>query len=346
MPRRPRASGHLFASILVLPALALAGCSGDGGNGEVVAADPAAESPLERYLAPFTEGARHTRESVERELRRTEELVAECMAKEGFEYQPIDQEGLGPAIGSEHETDWGDTASEEFVSQYGYGIADWPGAEHAENQAPPQFVNPNQEYLASLTESEQQAFMEALNGPVPSDEEFEAGDEFEYDWATAGCHGAAQHQVQTETDSVRAAYEDPEFKELFAAQEELYSGLWDETGRNEDITALDSEWATCMAGVGYSEFDSPLGAQNSLGAEYEQLVEASDPNGEGHGIDDSDLDAFREREIDVASSDSACKNEVGYAEKALRIRFALEQEFIDEHREKLDALLAKYAIEK
>ncbi|MFT4232565.1 MAG: hypothetical protein QM606_07310, partial [Leucobacter sp.] len=92
------------------------------------------------------------------------------MAKEGFEYRPIDHSGFGPAVGSEHQEEV-DTDSDGFIEQYGYGITDWPGAESLEDQVPEEFVNPNQEYLNSLTESERQAFQQALNGPMPSDEE-------------------------------------------------------------------------------------------------------------------------------------------------------------------------------
>ncbi|MFT4232229.1 MAG: hypothetical protein QM606_05565, partial [Leucobacter sp.] len=189
-----------------------------------------------------------------------------------------------------------------------------------------------------------QAFQQALNGPMPSDEELatlEEGGELEYDWTTAGCNGAAQHQVRSESENARAAYEDPEFTELFTAQSELYGSLLGESGRHEDIVELDEEWAACMEGLGYSEFGFPLEAHNVLAAEYDRL--AGSAEGEEQEIDDSALDDFREREIAVATADRDCREQIQYDERTQQIRLALEQEFVDEHREQLDALLAEYA---
>ncbi len=127
--------------------------------------------------------------------RQIEEKVADCMVEQGFEYVP------NTANGGSVSTD--DVAWEPddraWVEQWGYGAVDNPYNEQPVPEAD-EYVDPNADYVASLSESEQTAYYEALNGPQPSEEDQAAMEDgtYDYDWTAAGCYGAAQHEVYDE----------------------------------------------------------------------------------------------------------------------------------------------------
>ncbi|WP_449282321.1 hypothetical protein [Leucobacter sp.] len=345
MPRSiPLRASTTALALLATATLALTGCSGDGKTGAEATAE---DGPLGKYLSALWDGEEYTQEKLDAETKQTEELVAECMSEEGFEYVPDVQNG-GTVYSSESdEIDWN---SEEFVEQYGYGIVNWPGMDDMPEDTGEEYVDPNQDYVESLSESEQQAYYEALNGPGPTDEEIAAMEDedggYEWDWTTSGCYGSAQHQVQTESNGGMAAYEDPEFAELFEATNELYEATWSDESQNDDVIALNREWAECMADAGYDGFSSPMLAQQTLSDEYYELQMPDGEEGEWQEPSAADKKKFQEREIEVALTDRDCKKKLAYEDELLEIQFDLEQKFVDEHRAELDALVAKHGVEK
>lgn len=342
--QRPR---HLTAfRLLALTGalLILTGCSGsDGPSGETDES-----GPLDAYLSALWDGEEYTQEKLDAETKQTEELVSECMSEEGFEYVPDVQNG-GTIITSEEgdEIDW---TSEEFIEQYGYGIVNWPGLEDAQHEDPEEYVDPNQDYVESLSESEQTAYFEALHGPQPTEEELASMEDgeavFEYDWTTAGCTGAAQHQVQSESGGGMAAYEDPEFTELFDSINQIYEGLWNGEVSNDDVLALDREWADCMADAGHDGFASSMALQEALTEEYNALHQPDGEADEWQEPSPADAKQFQKREIELALADLACKTQLDYDDQFMSIQFELEQEFVDAHRAELEALVAKHGVEK
>lgn len=345
MPRslQKRISTPVLA-LLAAATLTLTACSGgakQGGNAEID------EGPLSKYLSALWDGEEWTQEKSDELQKKTEELVAECMSEEGFEYTPNVQNG-GVVYSSDEEIDWG---SDDFVKQYGYGIVNWPGMEEMQGQGE-EYVDPNQEYIESLSESEQQAYYEALSGPAPTEEEMAAMEDgsLEYDWTMAGCYGSAQQETQEEMNGVQAAYEDPEFKELFEATDAMWSGLYDEQNLNDDVAKLNREWADCMAESGFGDYPSPNSVQMALSDEYNELQNAQNANlgenDEWQDLNEADKKKFQEREIEVAVADHACRDKSSYDDKLMEIQFDLEQKFVDEHKAELDALVAKHGVEK
>ncbi|QBE47994.1 hypothetical protein [Leucobacter triazinivorans] len=331
--------GALTGALLILT-----GCSVVDGPG-----DEASEAgPLDAYMSALWDGEEYTQEQLDAETKQTEELIAECMSGEGFEYVPNVQNG-GTIISSEEgdEIDW---TSEEFIEQHGYGIVDWPGRDDAQHEDPEEYVDPNQDYVESLSESEQTAYVEALHGPQPTEEELAAMEDgeavFEYDWTTSGCTGAAQHQVQSESGGGMAAYEDPEFTELFESMNLIYDALWSGDGSNDDILALDRDWADCVADAGHDGFASPMAAQEALTEEYNELHMPDDESGEWQEPSPADVKKFQDREIELALADLECKTQLEYDDRMWKIQVELEQEFVDAHRAELEALVAKHGVEK
>ena len=325
-----RASAPLSA--LAALALLLSGCSGSEGDDTGSSDSAEQESPLSEYLNAAYGGDLSPEEQEEKfaeQQRQTEELVAQCMQEEGFEYTPATD--TGASFSSGEDTEW-KPDDREWVAQYGYGAVKSPFSE----EPPPEeeYVDPNADYVASLSESEQMAFYEALYGPQPDEEEMSEGGEIEYDWTQAGCQGAAQHEVAGEDPS-----QSEEFKPLFDAINELYS----DTASWPGMAELDAEWATCMEDAGQGGHANPMEAQNSIYDEmnkvYEDVGMSEDPTAPGEP-DQAAMDALAEREVELALADLDCREEIDYRDRHAEITREVEQQFIDDHKAELDAMVA------
>jgi hypothetical protein len=314
---RTTALGALGVALVI----GLAGCSLiPGGDDELDWED----SPLSTYLnAQAGMSEEEMNEHFTEQQQRVEELVAECMAEEGFEYVPVDQSQNGGVVFSDDE--W-DPESREWVEEYGYGAVNFPGRD---DQPDPdeQWVDPNQEYVQSLSESEMLAYYETLHGPQPTEEELNDDGSYEYNWETAGCYGRAQHEV-----SGGDPYSSDEFKPIMEAINEFYMDLQSSPA----LSDLNAAWSSCMADAGFSGFATQVDAQNSvydeLNAHYENMTEYIE--------DDPALVEIQEREIELALADLACREETDYRQESLRVQFELEEQFVQEHQSELEALKA------
>lgn len=307
--------GVATATILIA---SLTACTADGGGGDKL--DPA-KSPLSVYFDAIYGGYDDEEFAAQQVL--IEEKVAACMSDEGFEYIPVDQtQYQSSSSGDEWNPD-----DEEWVGQYGWGFVNYPGREATgpDASAP---TDPNQDYVMSLSETEQTAFYETLYGPSPSEEELGEDGSYEYTWENGGCYGAAQHEVQGDN-----AWDDEKNKPLIEAMDKLYQ----ETQKDPRIVEANAKWASCMADSEFPDYKSPQDAQDKfleeLNAIYENTTEAIEP-------DDPRLKELAAREIDIALADLACAKEVGTRELALKVQFELEEQFIADNKAELDALLA------
>lgn len=345
MPRSlPKRVSAPALALLAAATLVLTGCS-DGGKSDGGATTE--DGPLSKYLSTLWDGEEYTQEKLDAETKQTEELVAACMQKEGFEYIPNLQSGGTIYSSEDEEVEWG---SKEFAEQYGYGIVEWPGMNDTPEDDSEEYVDPNQDYVEALSESEQTAYYEALHGPGPTDEEMAAMEDgdggYEYDWTKSGCYGAAQHEVQSESSGGMAAYEDPEFTDLFDAMNEVWGAAYDEENPSDEVVEINREWADCMADAGHGDFTSPDSVQTVLYEEYDRLQMPDGEDGEWQELSETEKQKFQEREIDLALADRSCKQKIDYDDKSMKIQFALEQKFVDEHKTELDALVAQYGVEK
>jgi len=256
------------------------------------------------------------------------------MQDEGFEYTPQDTSGMIRSFDESADDGMPAWDSLEFAEQYGYGATtseDMPMNQGADEE----WVDPNADYVATMSETERQAFYEALYGPPtmsgePTDEEIAEAEAEEYDWTTAGCQGKAQHEVY----EAGQIWDDPEFKDLTDAMNEL----WQDTQTDERTTQAYAKWAECMADEGY-DFANPQEAQESI---YTLTNEV--PFDEETGTQDAAaLAEIREQEISTAVADRTCQDSTGSGRAALEAQFAIEQDFIDAHKDELDAMVEKAA---
>lgn len=325
--RLPLASIALAA----VAALALAGCSAGNGGGEKL--DPM-KSPLQEYMSAIY--GNYDQESFDKQQKQIEELVASCMAKEGFEYIPNDNSG-GMVISSADDME--DRETREWVAANGYGAAQTPEQMQEQSTESQSYTDPNQDYVASLSESEQAAFYETLYGKGPSEEELNDDGSYEYNWETGGCQGAAQHEIQGEQ-----AYDDEQYKPLFEAMNELYTKV----STQPEMTKLDAEWSSCMADAGYASFKTKFEAAQSIYDKVNKIYEEASTgseNGEWK-IDEKAMAALHEEEIELALADFDCAEKTDYTNASLKIQFELERQFIKDNKAELDSLMADYAQDK
>ncbi|WP_167050638.1 hypothetical protein [Salinibacterium sp. ZJ77] len=304
----------------VAAAALLTGCSGPGGG-------PAADekSPIEKVLEQLY-GMDMSPEDQEKQWAeqnaKTEELVSECMQKEGFEYVPNTDNG-GIVIGSGEEWKPDDR---EWVSQYGYGAVNWPGRDE-QNQVDTEFVDPNSDYVMSLSESEQTAYYEVLYGTPIENPDPDA--EYEWSWEENGCYGWAQNELG---DGDMELWNSEEAQAFF----EAYGEFTESMEGDPRMVEASAAWVSCMSDAGYSGFSKQYDAQQSiydeLNAFYENQTEWIE--------DDPALAAIGEKEIEIALADLDCREKTEYKKRSRAVQFELEEQFLAEHKSEVDALLA------
>lgn len=301
----------------VAAALLLAGCAGPTG-GEKLDAE---KSPLSKYFSAIY--GNQDEDAWADQQKEVEELVAACMSDEGFEYIPVDQEQY--SFSDEDGPEWG---TKEYVAENGYGMQQSEEQIEEMNSQSEEYVDPNQDYVATLSESEQAAYYEVLWGPGTPDEEMSEDGSYEYDWTTAGCYGAAQHEVEGDLP-----YDDDKYKSLFDDLQDMYEDLQ----KSPEAKKADKDWSDCMADAGEPGFKTKQDAVTEISDAINEIYEAN-PTGELDQTDD--LKKLRERELELAMIDFECGKKVDYEQRTLAGQFKLEEKFIKTHQKQLDEIVA------
>jgi hypothetical protein len=339
---------------LLLVAPACGGSSGDESANNA--------SPLEALLGGNDSPAENRRKQLA-----VEESVAQCMKDLGWEYKPVDYEAQFPTGGDEQ------LSPKEFGEKYGYGnvhnylLYELPYIDGGEGPPPdpgPIFVDPNQDYVNSLTPDEQTDYYAALYGkPVEIDDGFGVGvagliappdtstgdttpDDTVPPVADRGCFGIAQAEVFG-----TSPFEDSDFAERF---NELSQQLENDP-RLQDALA---DWSDCMYEVDASydfltvdepstlfqktmatakglktlpldpETGTPIGEYDESLPYYTAVY--SDGTGwafigEPKKIPDADVDLLQAEELKLWKLDQSCQKSV----KLSDLRKQLEQEIVD-----------------
>ncbi|GAA1121541.1 hypothetical protein GCM10009651_00100 [Microbacterium natoriense] len=331
-----RSTGPLAVLAAAALALTLAGCSTGGGNGGLTYED----SPLNKYLSAAYGGdlsPEEQQKKLDEQQRKQEDLMAECMAKEGFEYKPNLQNG-GTVVSSGEDIEW-EPEKKSWVEKYGYGIVNNPFSEQGESNPGEEYVDPNQKYLDSLSESERTAFYETAYGAPQEMEDTEEGGSYEYNWEDGGCQGWAQHELQGE---------DPWQSDQFADLRDKMTELWSTTQESSELKALNAKWASCMADGGEPGFKAQTDAQQSISDAQSKIYEAAYGDGtteiDPEKVEDPnkspEMKELGEKEIALALVDLGCREKTSYADESLKIQFAREEKFIKDNKADLEAFKA------
>lgn len=153
---------RLITAALTASALVLAACGStpEGSGDEDTTASARDMGPLAEYMgwADFDQEAGED----DWQQKQVEQLTATCMKEEGFEYKPVDNnQGYEDPNAAAYEL-WG---TREFAEKYGYGISMNRAAQNQMQNQSQEWVDPNQEYVDAMSESEKVAYYDALWGP-------------------------------------------------------------------------------------------------------------------------------------------------------------------------------------
>ena len=176
-----------------------------------------------------------------------EEATAACMKEQGWEYTPVTY--------PDSYTEFSDEDYLEQLKSQGNGNVYWtlyPNGDGTETDLPTdEFVDPNTEYVESLSEEELTAYQNSLWG---TPEEQEAANTIEIDpdtgdemWTLTGeqpgCQGKAYSQVYGDDPT-----QSPEYQEVVM---EYYEELQARVDADPRMVEANDKWAKCMKDAGF-----------------------------------------------------------------------------------------------
>ncbi len=311
-----RGTGRIrMAAVAVVSAALLAAACGSSDEETT----EATASPLAEFLGQgdFFSDPEAAQAQWQEEERQREEAIAVCMQRQGFEYTPVDYSQFNTFTSDVD--DWG---SEEWVAEWGFGITTqrfsqqqvgpnlkgWDDSRFEEMDQ--EFVDPNMEYLESLSDSERTAYEEALWGPQDfgafedqslSDEEIEAQFDEGFDWEPQGCQGEAYEADQT--NQFYLEFED-ELQEMYQRME-----------ADPRIAERTAEISRCVSDKGLEYTD-----MESLYERWESDLMAMDPYASGFepdfGVSEEEMSQMSEQELDELFSQPFDEPELSDEDKA------------------------------
>lgn len=318
------------------------------------ATDPTAEAtaggvrrgPLDRLLDTVDQRSATSAEAVLARTVRYEEVVAACMAEEGFEYTPSDWRANPGAL---EEAPLGAVAADPVASAalYGYGISTTALIDAATE--PTTVEDPNADRVAAMSDAERRAWELALTGPGQG-EAYNEGSEA-YDWSRYGCVGRAAHE--TEVAEPRQGFDDSAWSGLREDISALEAGVWDDPR----LTETHARWAACMTAAGYggytdarepvaSVIERSMAIWDEAGggpADPEAMADPTDPAAVERAAEVARLQAeLAQEEIALAVADTTCQVEVDLDRAYTDTWIAAQEEFYAAHRVDLDAWLAAF----
>ena len=291
-----------------------------------------------------------------------EELIASCMANEGWEYLPVNY----PDINAPAE--YADEDELERIEREGLGVA---YAALRQDEAPLEsldawadFVDPNVAYVESLSETERAAYDDSLYGPeaerlaaTVTVTDAITGEQIGLVTEPLGCSGQAFEEVDGSDP-----FQDPNLQEALIR---YYDELAQRADADPRLIEMNRDWSACMKEAGFA-FDD-IGSFNDKA--YEEFRErVGEVVGQDSGATppvDLPEDAAGPREVErtaltpeqregleavladeirVAKAQYTCSKDM--TEEMARVWAEIEERFALEHESELKELLASVATEK
>ncbi|MEO8540162.1 MAG: hypothetical protein ABI577_10520 [bacterium] len=281
-----------------------------------------------------------------------QQLIRECMVKQGFEYTPQDNRADGPGGNLEI-----DTTSEDFVKEYGFGISTLFGSQISFRS---EDSDPNAKYRNGLSDAQQKAYDKALYGqelggggtftaagggpvvavPIGSGASTDGGDGIVNVAGPGGCTGEA---IKTTSGAQK-----PFDPSVFDALAELEARI------KADPKMVDAmkKWSACMKDAGYDYRDRDA-AVKELQTEFGDLTGlkiggdgngfvisvsgvASSDDGSGKtfdplaNVDKAKLSQLQDKEKRIALASLTCSQD-NVAKVEQKVREKYEADFLADH---------------
>lgn len=324
---RPRFRRALLTAGAVVASLALSACGSSGDNGARDDLNPQ-NGPLAKLLGYDISPA----EQREKELD-VQQFLVECMRTDGWEYEAVDYNASNP-----YQDEYAEQIADPkaYGEKYGYGVA--RGYElNGDGGGGNEFVDPNQDYVESLSGDEETEYYASLYGKQ-DDQAVSEGDVYvPPPLEEQGCYGKAQADVYGESP-----YNDPDISTRL-------NELFEDSANDPAIADANEVWATCMGERDASyEWASPDAIyqylydklselQGITPATFEEgssggsvVVAGTDAVDGGGGqpepIADADLEELRAEELQIWNDDQACQSSADLAQ----VRRDVEQRMVDD----------------
>lgn len=348
--------------LLLTSCLVIAGCGDDAGDKEPVTLGSALG-----WSDPFSDDARE---------KQAQELLADCMAAEGWEYVPINSPYAG--IIDVHDEDY----ELEQIRLMGFGVAiqylnGGQGVSIGDDEA---YVDPNADYFASLTPDEQRAYNKSLYGVEELSTSFDSSSAaISYFDPSTGTSG----NIMSVPGGCQQEYIEFRFGDVAQTAEQIdlatqyYEAIREAVKADPRTIALDGKWSECMhdAGFDYSDrYQFTRDAIDDFTARAEQIVppgfqadlfagmsaqerddfwiEATEDDWAkleeryAASIDPQlkrDLEALFAEEVDVAMAEHQCSKAL--EAEADEIATEVEARYVEDHQDEIAALALSLAQE-
>ena len=240
------------------------------------------------------------------------ELVAECMAEQGFTFYAdlgpvtMTMSGYGSSV---------EPGTREFAQTYGYGVWTDPWQPQTLGPAPEDWVDRNLAAQNAMSPAEWDAYLYALSGIEPG--------QF-YSVDSGGCHTWANDQVFVWADT----------EGQFAALNHEIELIATNVLADSRVLALDSEFSHCMADAGFPGHITAGSPRASVSQEWRELVSRG---GGARNIAPSRTQDFITEEIALAVADHDCRRALQVDELHETVRHELEARFVVMHGSELEA---------
>ncbi len=179
---------------------------------------------------------------------KSEELVAKCMIAEGWEYIPVKYPDMDMNV------EYSDEDEVERITREGLGNAYYllndDSQEPNEDDPWSNFVDPNQKYIETLSESESTAYYGSLYGTeeeiaaaTTTEVDPDTGEEYQVQNGNLGCQGKAQDELYGKDPTNSPAY--------WEAMQGFYEDLQQRVESDPRISKLNDDWSSCMKKSGF-----------------------------------------------------------------------------------------------
>ena len=349
---------HTWLAMIASVTIATAACSSGGSPRSSAAPASATEQaetdePHERLTplsAFFTEGrggepTQAERDAAAGDFRRQEQLIADCMQAQGFQYVQRDYNQAVDAKVKNVEAF--DLPPDQYAERWGYGISTIDPSQFTA-EAPD---DPNSVIVEALSPEARSAYDKAMYGVDLSREggivsRGEGGTAVARPMGSSldtpvpdGCQTRALREIYGEDFEGR---EEPASTEFDALNEEM-GALWDRVVNDPRVVAARGGWADCMADSGHPEATNPDNAAQLVIDRFSDLygvdpgqfkeVRAGMKSTPQHP-DEAALAEVQSYERSLAMADRRCKS--AYDDAVFTVQSEVENRFIDEHRAELE----------
>lgn len=287
----------------------LAGCTATGMETTSDTSGPIPGSSAGVVLDPLSEYLDPEQTADDSRIKKSEQVIKECMEEQGFEYTMVEPTSDGN--GEDQKT----APSREWVKQHGHGGVEntFRGVDASEQA---RVSDPNSAYVDGLPAAEADTYYAAMFGDPES-----TFDSQTPDGRDAGCVAKANHDVPL----IAQGTVPPIVDETREFRNSLRS--------DPRIVAIDKEWATSMAQSGYPGRTQRL--DDDGGDLAKEVTEYASAHPQAT-LDDPKVAKMHAAEIAWALADWDCADQMHYEKRIYATLADLEKDYIAEHKGELE----------